>query len=274
MWRRSSAWRSSSAFGRAGHVRLRDAAEQFSFGADAAFELVFVNGHLTPRSFAAAHAAARRACDSRWQRPSEDGIRPGRPHLGRYADVEANPFVALNTGSAGWCLRPLRPRHGGRSARSICCSSRTGGREPAVSHPRLLVVLEEGAIGDAGGKLCGRSARDGAVYFTNAVTEIVVGQRSHLTTASCSRKPPTPTTSRRCRSDLGRDARFVSHSASIGSEAHPQRPERRHGRGMRGRDAQWPGPHRRRTARGQPHAAGPRFANCPQPRAVQACARR
>jgi Fe-S cluster assembly protein SufD len=105
--------------------------------------------------------------------------RPGEvePHLARYAGYENHAFTALNTAFLrdgafvhvpnGTLLeRPLYLVH---------VSASRG--EPTVSHPRNLIVVGRNSQVTLVEVYLGR---DGEVYFTNAVTEIVVGENAFV----------------------------------------------------------------------------------------------
>ena len=199
-----------------GHGAAADAVHRFSFGADAACEMVFVNGHFSPllsrlgKLPRGVHAGSLAdAIDS--------GNRHVEPSLGRYADIEANPFVALNTGFIrdGAFVHFARGTVVEQPIHLLFVS--TGGREPAVTHPRLLVVLEDGAIGTLVESYVGSHGAANGPYFTNAVTEIVVGQSVHLDHCKLQQEALDAYHIATMQVRLARDARFVSHSASIGS---------------------------------------------------------
>ena len=95
-----------------------------------------------------------------------------RPHLAHYAPDQVSPFAALNTAfladgafvhvPAGVTLdRPIE---------LVFASSADG--DPSVSHPRSLVVVDRGAQATVVESYV--PLKDG-LYWTNAVTEVVVG---------------------------------------------------------------------------------------------------
>ena len=98
-----------------------------------------------------------------------------REHLMRYVNDSANPFVSLNSAflSDGVLV------HIGRGVEAppiqLLHVMAPGGDHPEVSHPRVLVVLEDGAHGTIVEQYVGVGK-----YWTNAVTEIVVGQNANL----------------------------------------------------------------------------------------------
>ena len=98
-------------------------------------------------------------------------------HLGKYAELGANIFTALGTAfleegafvylPAGTVLE--RPIH--------LLFVSTAEKEVTVAHPRILVVAEAGSRGAVIENYLGKSNQP---YFTNVVTEIVVGENASL----------------------------------------------------------------------------------------------
>src|SRR5689334_22117797 len=74
-----------------------EAATQFSFGAEAAAELVFINGHYSAQLSKLGRLPRGVTIHSLSQSLAAGDGQIERA-LGRYADIEKNPFVALNTG--------------------------------------------------------------------------------------------------------------------------------------------------------------------------------
>jgi Fe-S cluster assembly protein SufD len=134
-------------------------------------------------------------------------------HLGQHLDLQRHRFAALNTAflAQGAFVRVARgvalqePIH-------LLFSSFPGG-EPRVSHPRVLVLAEEGSqvtileeyVGDAE-----------AAYFTNAVTEILVGPNASVTHVKLGREGKGGSHIGLVSAVLDRDGRFASHCISMG----------------------------------------------------------
>src|SRR5688500_8132308 len=74
-----------------------DAVKDFGFGAEAVSELVFINGHYNAQLSKLGKLPRGVVVNSLAKAIETDGDRI-RQHLGRTADIDANPFVALNTG--------------------------------------------------------------------------------------------------------------------------------------------------------------------------------
>lgn len=145
-----------------------------SLGNEAAAELVFVDGHYMPRLSVVGPLAAGVTVSSIDDALPQHG-KTIEAHLGRCAEAQHAPFAALNTGSFGDGAFVLIPR-GAMIDRPIhLLFLSTGEGEPTVSHPRTLVIVSD----DASVKIVETYAGIGqSVYFTNAVTEIVIGERA------------------------------------------------------------------------------------------------
>jgi Fe-S cluster assembly protein SufD len=137
--------------------------------------LVFLNGHLLDQP------GGTRLPGGVTVRPLREQLdlhpEEVEPHLARYAGYESHAFTALNTAFLrdgafvhvpnGTLLdRPLYLVH---------LSANRG--EPTVSHPRNLVVVGRNSQVTLVEAYVGR---DGEVYFTNAVTELVVGENAFV----------------------------------------------------------------------------------------------
>src|SRR5439155_24239767 len=117
---------------------------EYSFGRDAIIELVFVNGQYNeklsklgklPRGVVTKSLAEALETES-----DADRI---RHHLARHADIDANPFVALNTGFIRDGAFLYFPRGATVEQPIHLLFVDVGGRSPTVSHPRVLIVAEE-----------------------------------------------------------------------------------------------------------------------------------
>jgi Fe-S cluster assembly protein SufD len=140
---------------------------------------------------------------------------PGRleRHLGRLAPFEDHAFAALNTAffSDGAFVRIGRGAVVDRPIHLLFLSSFHG--EPYVTHPRVLVEAEEGSrativisfLGPAGG-----------AYFTNAVTELDLGDGAALDVVKVQRESRTAFHFDSVGVRQGRGAVLAHHSISLG----------------------------------------------------------
>ena len=190
-----------------------DAARDFAFGRDAVCELVFVNGHYNealsqlgklPRGVVVKSLAAAM---------EGDDANVISKHLGRYADIEANPFVALNTGFIRDGAFLLLPRGAAIEQPIHLLFIDTGSATPTISHPRILVVAEDNAeftlvrsfIGAGGGR-----------NLTNVLTEVVAGQDCRIDDTTLQQESEESFHVSTLQVKLQRNSNFVSQSATLG----------------------------------------------------------
>ena len=150
--------------------------ERAAFHGFKGIQLVFMNGQYTPRL-----SEVRTLPEGMEVRSLAEVLQdePGavEPHLGRYASFDRQPFAALNTAlweegafvriPAG--LEVPQPIH-------LLFVTIAGG-EPTIAHLRNLIVMERGAQATIVESYVGWG--DGA-YFTNVVSEAVVGENARL----------------------------------------------------------------------------------------------
>lgn len=175
--------------------------------------LVFVNGRHAPGL-------------STWK-PGSNGIwagslaaalesYPGRigPHLGRHADFQSNPFTALNTAfleDAGVVL--VSPGAVLEEPIHLLFLSLSG-NEPAVSHPRTLILAGAGSEASVIETYTGPPE---GVYLTNAATEIVLEDGARLEHSRVQAEGPAAFHVAAIQADQARASRLVSHAISIGA---------------------------------------------------------
>jgi Fe-S cluster assembly protein SufD len=174
--------------------------------------LTFVNGRFAPRLSTAGAPPAGvtivSLADAIVQNPARL-----QPHFGRHTDVTTRPFAALNTAlfEDGALIAIADNTVLGEAIQLIFLSTVTPA--PAVSHPRVLIVLGRhsqarvvetfAAIGPARG-------------FTNAVTEVVVGDGAVLEHYRLQREASTAFHIGHTQFQLGRSASSSSHSMAFG----------------------------------------------------------
>jgi Fe-S cluster assembly protein SufD len=195
-----------------GSARAAEVASRSGFGADAAAELVFVNGVFAPglsttdRLPRGAHAGGIAAALDAHSHPLER-------HLGRHADVTENPFVALNTGFIADGAFVHLPRGTVLDGPVHLLFVSTSDGQPTVSHPRVLVVAEENVHASIVESYAGP---DDEVYWTNAVTEMVIGQGSSIDHNKLQQESRSASHVSATQVRLARDARLVSHNTTLG----------------------------------------------------------
>lgn len=154
----------------------RQVAQQYSFGIEAAAELVFVNGQYQPELSRTGKLGSGVRIGSLAVAIDED-VPEIRQHLTRHARIEANPFVALNSGFLrdGAYVRIGRQVRVSGPIHLIFVSD--AGLQPTVSHPRVLIIAEEGSDSQIVESYAGAQ---GGRYFTNAVTEIIADKNARI----------------------------------------------------------------------------------------------
>jgi len=187
---------------------------QFTFGHDAASELVFVNGHFHPQLSTLGKLPRGVKVGTLAEAFENDRARVEQ-HLARHALVEQNPFVALNTAFL---------RHGAYVHLSRGTSLDgpihllflfTSSEESAAAHPRVLILAEDNVEATLVETYAGAGLHEGrAPYFTNAVTEIVCGVDCRIDHCKLQQEALSAFHVATMQVTLGRQTRFVSHAAS------------------------------------------------------------
>ena len=132
--------------------------------------------------------------------------------LAKHASIERNAFVALNTAFLD-CVAYFRVSRGEVQSRPIQISyqSTTGNSTLQATHPRSLIVVGPDA------QCTIVETYDGlGKYFTNAVTEIVVGDGAVVDHYKVQRESPEAFHVATMHVTLGRSANFTSHSIALG----------------------------------------------------------
>jgi Fe-S cluster assembly protein SufD len=128
-------------------------------------------------------------------------------HLARYAD-QSNPFAALNTALFDEVAFYHVPRN---NVREEPIEITYSGQGEGVHHPRALIVVGANAQCTVVEKYEGSGA-----YFTNAVTEIVVGEGAVVDHYKVTNEAPEAYHVATLQAVLGRSTNFSSHSISLG----------------------------------------------------------
>ncbi len=194
----------------------------FAFPGLASHQLVFVNGRFAPGLSTCSLLPAGVKVDSLAHALSKhrDLV---EPHLARYADFQQDAFGALNAAfmeDGGFVHIPrgtvlAEPIH-------LLYVATAAGR-PTVTHPRNLVVVEaecEAAILEDYVTLCDEA------YFSNAVTEVVVGENSVVSHYLIERESLQAYNVSTLRVQQGRNSNVTSHSilqggALVRNNVHP-----------------------------------------------------
>lgn len=193
--------------------RAAELARTFSFGDGACCELVFVDGHFSPALSAIHHDVAGLTVKSLRDALLTETAKLERS-LGRFADIEKNPFVALNTGFIhdGALIHLSRGATCRGPVHLLFVSTESS--EPTVSHPRVIVLAEDNAEAQLVESFVGTKG----AYFTNAVTEIVLGRDCRIDHCKLQQESVDAYHVATMQVELGRNSTFVSHSLTLGGK--------------------------------------------------------
>jgi len=180
--------------------------------AESACELIFVNGHFSPRLSTMTNLPQGVSVSSLAEkmRLSCESI---EPHLARYADTRRDAFVALNTAlfEDGAAIRILRRTVVERPIHLLYVTVGTDG--PIMTHPRNLIVAEEqsqaAVIEDHA--FLGENAA-----FSNAVTELTAGEEAIVSHCMIERENYTSSHISTLRIEQARSSNVASHSVLLG----------------------------------------------------------
>lgn len=137
-----------------------------------------------------------------------------QPQLARHADIGKSAFTALNTAflSDGAFVHIAR---GNVIAQPIALTfTARGDSEPEISHPRNLIVAEAGSQAmvvetyEGGGE---------SRHFTNAVTEVVLGEGAVLEHYKVQREGLSAFHVQTIQVSQGRGSSYVSHNVCLGA---------------------------------------------------------
>jgi Fe-S cluster assembly protein SufD len=143
---------------------------------ESACRLVFVNGRYSaPLSSAGGLPRGVRAGSLAAALEREPQLL--ERHLARHAAYAANPFGALNTAFIRDGAFVHVAEHVDLDVPVQLLFLSAPGAQPTVSHPRSLIVVEPGARASV---VESYAALEEGTYWTNAVTEAVVGDGAHL----------------------------------------------------------------------------------------------
>lgn len=177
-------------------------------GSDKGPRVVFVNGHYAADLSRHDPAMVGRLADVLTQRPEL-----AEHYLARHAAFDMHPFIALNTAFLRDGVYVHIPQ--GKVIEEpihLVYLSGTGG-EPTVSHPRTLIVAEPGSQATIVESYLGR---DDDVYFTNAITEIVVGENARIEHYKVQREGNEAFHIATLQLHMSRASQFSSHLVSLG----------------------------------------------------------
>ncbi len=133
-------------------------------------------------------------------------------HLGAWVDLRENSFAALNTAfiDDGAYIGIPRGVVIEKPISLVYISS--PGSAALVSHPRNLMILEDSSQA----RIVEAYWGVGPAYFTNAVTEVVLGENANLEHYKLQREDPKAFHLATLQFQLSRDSRLQTHSITMG----------------------------------------------------------
>jgi Fe-S cluster assembly protein SufD len=178
----------------------------------ASAQLVYINGHFVPEL--SAPQALPKGVEGGSLAQALAAHRPGlEAHLARYASFEEQAFVALNTAfmQDGAYVNVPRGCVVDVPIHLVFISLPQG--EATVSHPRNLLVFEESTQATVLESYIGLGHD---VYFTNAVTECVVGQNAMVEHCMLEWESASAFHVATLQIQQARDSNVVSHAVAAG----------------------------------------------------------
>ena len=190
---------------------------RFTFGDEAAAEVVFVNGHFAadlssidalPKgvTIATLHDAVHG--------PFAEVV---RKHLNRVVDNTLHPFAAYNAAHFGEGVF-VHVKRGVTVEKPIhFLFASVAGEQVAVSHPRVLVIAEENSEATFVESYAGAAGDQGGTYLTNAVSEFVFGDDARIDHCKLQQESTEAFHTASMHVRIGRQTQFVSHAISTGA---------------------------------------------------------
>ena len=185
---------------------------ELSFSDSGCRRLVFVNGHFAANLSGPGPSREGLEVMTLKQALDENGDLV-RQHIGKNADPNRSAFVALNTAYLfdGAFIRVAKSVTIDEPIHVIFVSTATD--DTPMAQPRNLIVVEDGSratfvesyVGDGKG-----------IYFTNAVTEMVIGADAHLDHYKVQRESLGAYHVSSMTARIGRDSRLYTDNVSLG----------------------------------------------------------
>ena len=199
--------------GPVGDSREIESTQRFAFGSGAQTELVFINGHYQPQISKLGKLPRGAKVESLAQAIAANSPELAT-HLGRHADIQKNPFVALNTSFISDGVFVYLPRGSKVHSPIHLLFIAVPTTQPIVIHPRVLVIAEDEVQATIVESYVGQGS---GIYFTNAVTEIIAGAGSRIDHCKLQQETADAFHVAAMQVRLDRSAQFVSHSATLGA---------------------------------------------------------
>jgi Fe-S cluster assembly protein SufD len=186
--------------------------DPFVFSGLACRRLVFVNDRYVPQLSSLEDLPKKLRITGLAQALASDGHLL-EPHLARYADYQHDAFSALNTAFTADGAYVHIPRGTVLEQPVHLLYVSTSAPAPTMTHPRNLVLLGDGCEASVVEEYV---SLGGVVYFSNAVTEAVVGENSILHHYLIERESHRAFNVSTLRVEQGRNSSVESHSVLLG----------------------------------------------------------
>jgi Fe-S cluster assembly protein SufD len=174
-------------------------------------QVVFVNGSYSRELSLLSRLQG--ACEVSSLSAAAKSRRRIEPYLGKYAGYGDHPFVALNTAFLRDGAFVFIPENTIVRDPIQLIYVANSGSAPTVSHPRNLIVVGAGSQATF---LESYAGLQGEVYFTNAVTEMVIGENAVVDHYKIQRESEEAFHVATLQVNQGRDSHLTSCSVSLG----------------------------------------------------------
>jgi Fe-S cluster assembly protein SufD len=191
----------------------RKAVDGFTFGRMAASRLVFVNGHYAADLSSPGPQAKGVVVSSLAAALAADAA-PIEKHLAHYAQGEGTAFAALNEAffqDGGFVYVPANTRLEVPIHLLFISTATDAG---ATTHPRNLIIAEKASQVTV---LESYVSVADAAYFTNAVTELVLGDGAVVEHLKFQDESRSAFHMAALHAQLGRNSNLISHSIATGA---------------------------------------------------------
>lgn len=178
---------------------------------DGAVELVFVNGRFAPSLSTRPALPAGMVVESLAAACASHAARV-EPHLGSLVAIDADGMAALNTACVQDGAFVHLPDGCDLAAPIHCLFVSLANGTATVSHPRVLIVAGAGSRAAVIEQHVGRGR-----YWTNAVTELVVGAGAALTHHKVQREDTAAFHLAAIAAAQAGDSHFGSHAVAVGA---------------------------------------------------------
>jgi Fe-S cluster assembly protein SufD len=185
----------------------------FSFGTLPANRLVFVDGHYAA-DLSAPGKEAHGIIVTNLAAALNSHAALLEKHLGQHAQTSDNAFTALNMAYFQDGAFIYVPPGKSLNAPVHLLFISTGKEAGATTHPRNLIVAEKGSQATI---LETYASTGDAAYFTNAATELVLGEGAIVEHCKIQDESPSAFHVAAIHAHLGRSSNFVAHSIATGA---------------------------------------------------------